>query len=313
MRCSWLTVPRSYTTKSTHGTFRIRVIKDPATGTRAQYQGALIMNPGGPGGSGVSMIAHKTIDDKSLHAAYDFVSFDPRGVGTSEPAVDCGLTNKQIDGVNFTEGAPRTAQQRTALIRAYGAIGKDCAAHDANVVRWLDTASVARDIDVLRAALHESKVTWMGFSYGTKLGAVYAELFPKRVKRMVLDGVVPTNITYFGEGVEHARTEELGIKNYFATCPDRAPDCPFASDPAQGQARLVALMNALRAHPLKVTTGRGTGVVDDGYVTAVVDEYGVGSNGDYPELDNVLAPFVTTGDAGLMLPALAVQDEHAAG
>ena len=84
MKCAWLTVPRSYTTRNTHGTFEIRVIKDPATGTPAEYQGALIMNPGGPGASGVSMIAHHTVDDKPLHAAYDFVSFDPRGVGKSE-------------------------------------------------------------------------------------------------------------------------------------------------------------------------------------------------------------------------------------
>ena len=298
MQCAWLTVPRSYTTRNTHGTFRIRVIKDPATGTRAEFQGALIMNPGGPGGSGVKFIAHKTIDDARLHRAYDFVSFDPRGVGKSEPAIDCGLTNAQLDAINFTEGAPRTAQQRTALIRAYGAIGKDCAANDPDVVKWVDTVSVARDIDVLRAALNEPKVTWMGFSYGTKLGATYAELFPTRVRRMVLDGVVPTDTTYFDEGVEHARTEELGIKHYFATCPDRGTDCPFSTDPGQGQAKLVALMNSLRAHPVKVTTGRGTGIVDDGYITTVVNQSGTGSVGDYPDLDSVLAPAINKGDLG---------------
>jgi pimeloyl-ACP methyl ester carboxylesterase len=299
MQCAWLTVPRSYTTKNTHGTFRIRVIKDPATGTRAQFQGALIMNPGGPGGSGVKFIAHKTIDDARLHKAYDFVSFDPRGVGDSEPKIDCGLTNAQLDAINFTEAAPRTAQQRTALIRAYGAIGKDCAANDADVVKYVDTVSVARDIDVLRAALNESKVTWMGFSYGTKLGATYAELFPKRVRRMVLDGVVPTNTTYFDEGVEHARTEELGIKHYLETCPNRTfSDCPFSADPGQGEAKLVALLNSLRAHPVQVTTGRGTGFVDDGYLSQVIDEDGTGSVGDYPDLDALLAPAITKGDLG---------------
>ena len=243
------------------------------------------------------MIKHSTINDMTLHAAYDFVSFDPRGVGKSEPAIDCGLTDKQLEALNFSEGAPRTAHERAVLIRAYGAIGKDCAAHDLTVIKWVDTASVARDIDVLRAALHESKVNWLGFSYGTKLGAVYAQLFPRRVRRMTLDGVVPTDVSYFQEGILHAQTEELGIRNYFATCPDRS-DCPFASDPGGGEAKLIALLSSLRAHPVKVTTTRGTGTVDDGYLTTVIDEYGVGSVGDYPELDNVLAPAILKGDLG---------------
>ena len=196
------------------------------------------------------MIKHKTIADKTVHAAYDFVSFDPRWVGKSEPAIDCGLTDKQLEALNFSEGAPRTAHERAAVIRAYGAVGKDCAAHDLNVIKWVDTASVARDIDVLRAALHESKVNWLGFSYGTKLGAVYAQLFPKRVRRMTLDGVVPTDVSYFQEGILHAQTEELGIRNYFATCPDRS-DCPFASDPGGGEAKLIALLASLRTHPVK--------------------------------------------------------------
>jgi len=88
-QCTWLTVPRSYTTRSTHGTFRIRVIRQPATGTAAERKGVLVLNPGGPGGSGYSMIAHNTVDNAALHKAYDFVSFDPRGVGQSNP-LDCG-------------------------------------------------------------------------------------------------------------------------------------------------------------------------------------------------------------------------------
>jgi pimeloyl-ACP methyl ester carboxylesterase len=95
MLCTWLTVPRSYLTRNTHGTSRIRVIKDPATGTASQYQGPLIMNSGGPGGSGYGLIKAKTVGDPSLHAAYDFVSFDPRGVGRSEPPVRCGLSDKE--------------------------------------------------------------------------------------------------------------------------------------------------------------------------------------------------------------------------
>ena len=257
------------------------------------------MNPGGPGSSGVSLIVHHTVDDPSLHAAYDFVSFDPRGVGQSDP-VNCGFTDKELDLLNFTEDSPRTAAQRAALVRAYGGIGKLCAAHDLNVMKWVDTASVARDIDVLRAALHQPKVTWLGFSYGTKLGEVYAELFPKNVRRMALDGVVPTNTTYLDEGITHAGTEELGIRDYFATCATDIQEeipCPFAADPTHGEAKLIALEASLRAHPIKVTTMRGTGFVDDGYLRTELDEY-TQARSLYAHFNDEMGPAITKGDWG---------------
>ena len=248
--CSWLTVPRSYAKPGSFGTFRIRVIKDPATGSHKQYQGALMMNPGGPGSSGVEMVENDKVDDPDLHAAYDFVSFDPRGVGQSNP-VHC-LSNKQVDGLNFTEEAPDTPAEQATVVKNYGSVGQDCRTTDLNVYKRLSTASVARDMDVLRAALHQDKVNWFGFSYGTLLGEVYAELFPKHVRRMALDGVVPTDLTFFNESVAAASFEEVGIEHYFATCATR-DTCPYRSDPTHGEAKLIALMASLRAHPIPVT------------------------------------------------------------
>jgi len=293
-QCTWLTVPRSYTTRSTHGTFRIRVIRQPATGTAAERKGMLVLNPGGPGGSGYSLIAHDTVDNAALHKAYDFVSFDPRGVGQSNP-LDCGLTNVQLDALNFTEDSPRTPFERASLLRAYGTLGMACVLNAPNVFKYVDTASVARDIDILRSALGQAKLNWMGFSYGTKLGATYAELFPRRVGRMVLDGVVPIEYTYEQEGIAHASLNGQAIKAYFATCANR-DTCPFA-DPKTGEAQMARLMESLRSNPQSVTTNRGSGMVDDTYLRTVFDEY-TDSNGDFAELDNVLDPIVKRNDLG---------------
>jgi len=254
----------------------------------------LIVNPGGPGSSGVTMVKNRTIDNEDLSNAYDIVGFDPRGVGQSNP-VHC-LTNHEVDLLNFTEEAPQTPAQEKTVVRNYGSVGKDCQAHDPNVYKWLDTASVARDLDVLRAALHQPKVNWLGFSYGTKIGEIYAQLFPKHVGRMVLDGVVPINLTYFDETIVHARTQELGIKDYFATCAQR-PTCPFATDPAHGEAKLIALMASLRAHPIEAFNPlRGAGFVDDGYLRDVINDYTDKREG-YPALDKLLTPLITRHDA----------------
>lgn len=293
-QCTWLTVPRSYTTRSTRGTFRIRVIRQPATGTAAERKGVLVLNPGGPGGSGYSTVAHNTIDNAALHKAYDFVGFDPRGVGKSNP-LDCGLTNVQIDTLNFTEDSPRTPFQRASLLRAYGILGMACSLNAPNVFKYMDSASVVRDMDILRGVLRQPKLNWMGFSYGTKLGATYAELFPRRVGRMVLDGVVPTENTYEQEGIAHAKLSGQAIKSYFATCKERE-GCPFA-DPKTGEAQMVKLMESLRRSPRSVTTDRASGIVDDTYLRTVFNEY-TDSNGDYRELDNVLDPIVKKNDLG---------------
>ncbi len=296
MQCATLKVPRSYTTKNTHGVFDLPVIKQPATGTAADYRGVLMLNPGGPGGSGVSLIKHNLIDDASLHKAYDFVSFDPRGVGKSSPAIDCQFNDSQLNAVNSAEDTPQGSAQIKGLLGAYGALGHACGENDPNVIKWVDTASVARDLDILRAALGQKQVNWFGFSYGTKIGEVYASLFPKNVGRMALDGVVPMSLTYYQEGIAHAKTDGLAIQHYFATCATR-DDCPFKDDPAGGEAKVVALINQLRAHPVSVTTQRGSGTVDDTYIRSIFNEY-TENQADYGSLDTLLAAAFDQHDLG---------------
>ncbi len=296
--CTFLTVPKSYASPGKYGTFRISVVKDPATGNRSQYQGALMMNPGGPGSSGVNFVLSGSVEDVSpnglaLHEAYDFVSFDPRGVGESDP-VYC-LTDKQIDGLNLTEEAPITAAERATVVRNYGLIGNACKKTNPGAYRWLDTASVARDVDVLRAVMNQSRLNWYGFSYGTKIGEDYAQLFPRRVGRMVLDGVVPTDLTFLQESIDDAPLSEIGIKHYFATCATRNT-CPYRSDPAGGEAKLIALMASLRSHPIPITTKAGSGKVDDGVLRSEINGYTT-AEGKYPDLDKVLTPLVEHGDA----------------
>ncbi|MGY4922976.1 alpha/beta hydrolase [Streptomyces sp. 900105755] len=191
VQCGWVSVPLDYT--EPYGKqIRLAVDRIGSTGTPAERQGALVYNPGGPGGSGMRFplrVTNKNPLWVNASKAYDFVGFDPRGVGHSAP-ISCEdpqefVKAPKADPVPDTE-ADKTAQRGLAEQYADGCAERTGRA----MLQQMTTANTARDLDVIRAALGEQKLNYLGVSYGTYLGAVYGTLFPGHVRRMIVDSVV---------------------------------------------------------------------------------------------------------------------------
>jgi pimeloyl-ACP methyl ester carboxylesterase len=232
----------------------VALLRAKATGERI---GSMLINPGGPGGSGMEFAATMSPiwDDMPVGQRFDVVGFDPRGVGATVPAVDC-FTDAEADaGESFDgtltpedvpdEQAARDVEQRCAA----SAGGADALAH-------IGTRETVQDLDVLRAVLGDEKLTFFGGSYGTELGAQYAETFPDRVRAMVLDGAVDPTLT----PVEFTLSQATGIQGAFdamaAQCAT-SPDCPLGTDPAQAVEAYQALLRPLQQNPLPTADGRG--------------------------------------------------------
>jgi pimeloyl-ACP methyl ester carboxylesterase len=191
VQCGWVTVPIDYT-KPFGDTIKLAVDRAVAKGTPAERQGALVYNPGGPGGSGLRFPLRSTTSSAlwvNTAKAYDFVGFDPRGVGHSAP-ISCEdpqefVKAPKADPVPDDE-ADKLAQRKLAAEYAQGCLERT----GAQMLSQMTTPNTARDLDVIRAALGESKLNYLGVSYGTYLGAVYADLFPTHIRRMIVDSVV---------------------------------------------------------------------------------------------------------------------------
>ncbi|MFJ4468468.1 alpha/beta hydrolase [Streptomyces sp. NPDC089424] len=173
----------------------IAVSRVRASGTPAQRRGILLVNPGGPGGSGLPYAVTKRAKlPESVRRSYDVVGFDPRGVGLSAPA-DCGPMGGLFDSPGADPVPVGRAAER-AYLASLRRTADDCAAGSAGVTAHLSTEQTAHDMDAIRAALGERSASFLGVSYGSRLGAAYAALFPRRVDRMVLDSVVGPSSWY---------------------------------------------------------------------------------------------------------------------
>jgi pimeloyl-ACP methyl ester carboxylesterase len=212
-QCATLAVPIDYKKLST-GTFEIALLKYEAR--TSKKIGSLIVNPGGPGGSGVDYAyAAEYIFSPTILDRYDIVGFDPRGVSRSAP-IRC-LNDEELDANNNSDSKPdneREFQQILIDTKKYVEICKDKNEHLASY----STANVARDMDILREALGDNQLNYMGKSYGTYLGTLYAQFFPDKVGRVVLDGAVDPTISNF----QQTLTQAIGFDQAFSSF---AKDC----------------------------------------------------------------------------------------
>jgi pimeloyl-ACP methyl ester carboxylesterase len=219
-RCSKLTVPISYADPG-EGTLSLAVIELPAMADPAAAPD-LVLNPGGPGESGVQFLQEAFSEFPSaLRARFNLVSFDPRGIGGSDPVV-C-TTPAGLRRWLALDPAPVTPAAIASVTTAVKEFDAGCAANvPRDVLASLSTAVTARDMDRLRAALGQRRLDYLGFSYGTYLGAMYAQAFPSKVGHMVLDGAVDPALSSSVLDLEQADAFELDLHDFFAWCPTNA-------------------------------------------------------------------------------------------
>ncbi|WP_328606669.1 alpha/beta hydrolase [Amycolatopsis sp. NBC_00345] len=237
LECASLTVPLDYA-KPTGDTVTVGLLRHRATDA-AKRVGALVVDPGGPGGSGMMSAASLVKPAGDLAKEFDFVGFDPRGVHASRPRITCRSDAEQDADRSSdieSDSSPAGVEKQLAEAKAYGAA---CAAHTgAEFLEHVGTREVVRDLDVLRAALGEPKLTYLGYSYGTQIGSAYAEAYPTRVRAMVLDGAIDPALD-----LPRALTTQMaGFQDAFAEfakwCAPRS-GCPLQGDATAAFQRLV--------------------------------------------------------------------------
>lgn len=257
--CATLTVPVDYRDPS-GDTIDLALLKDPADDPSARI-GSLVVNPGGPGVPGTSYAAQgRSAFRQPLLTRFDVVGFDPRGTGSSDP-VDC-LDDAALDDFLAVDPVPDDAGEVAALVSAHDAFWRGCAANSDDLVGHVTTVEAARDMDVLRSALGESTLTYLGASYGTKLGATYADLFPDRVGRFVLDGAVDVSLSARASSLAQAKGFETALRSYVQDCLAQSDGCFLGDTLEAALARIKEFLARVDAEPLP--TSDGDRVLDGG-------------------------------------------------
>jgi pimeloyl-ACP methyl ester carboxylesterase len=248
------------------GAVDLALVRHQATGERL---GSLLVNPGGPGASGYDFIKDSldyATDDK-LQAGYDIVGFDPRGVGRSS-AVAC-YGPKKMD--EYLYGIPQAERGTDAWIAELEASAKDfasaCKQKTGALLGDVDTVSAARDLDLLRAVLGDAKLNYLGYSYGTFLGATYAGLYPEKVGRLVLDGAVDPSTTNFEVTKTQAEGFESALRAYLTDCL-AGQDCPFSGSVDAAMDTIGSLLDSVDRSPIAAGDGRQLG--SSALLTAII-------------------------------------------
>ena len=243
--CGFLTVPVDYA--DPHGeTIDLALLRVPATGSRV---GSLVVNPGGPGARGTTYAAAGgQVFREPLLDGFDIVGFDPRGVGASA-AVDC-LSDAELDAYLAEDPTPDTPLEVDSFEDSVLSFGPGCVAGSGPVVGHVTTTEAARDMDVLRAALGEETLSYFGASYGTKLGATYAELFPDKVGRFVLDGAVDVSLDARTLSLQQATGFETALRAYVQNCLDTTDNCFLGDTVDEGMATITGLLDSIEEEPL---------------------------------------------------------------
>ncbi len=300
-RCATLDVPLSYA--APHGaTLGIAVVELPATA--AHPVGDLVMNPGGPGASGVQFLEQQgTSFPAALRRRFNLVSFDPRGIGKSDPVRCVGPAG--LRSLMALDPAPVDAAEARTVATATKAFVAACLAHTSRtLLEHVGTDVAAHDLDRLRAALGQSKLDYLGFSYGTYLGERYAADFPHRVRAMVLDGVVNPAMSTAATDLAQAKGFEQELHDFFAWCStDAACGKELAGGAESAYSRLFAELSRGVSIPgyLKPQFG-GTQQVDLGVAETGLDA-ALYAKADWPYLAQGIAGALR-GNASL-LAALA--------
>lgn len=216
--------------------------------------GSLLLNPGGPGGSGTQMVSSaEMLLSEDLMSRYDVVGFDPRGVHRSA-AVDC-VTDAELDEQRSAGYDLETESGLEAYTESAEELAASCAENTGELLAHVDTESAARDLDVLRHVLGDEQLSYLGYSYGTMLGAVYADLFPERVGRLVLDGGLDPSLSSHEVALGQAQGFEEAVRAYAEDCLSGS-GCPLSGDVDSAVDQVRTLLEVADATPLPTSSDR---------------------------------------------------------
>lgn len=251
LQCAKIKVPLDYG-KPDGDTIEIAAIK---LSTKGNSKGSLLINPGGPGGSGYDFVkdAGATHFSEKLRANFDIVGFDPRGVKRSAP-VTC-LTDPERDASRAEIYDLDTDAGLAETLADNQVIASKCEEKTGPVLGEVDTENSAKDLDILRAALNDTKLNYMGFSYGTFLGSTYASLFPDNVGAMVLDGAMDPSLSYEELTSGQAKAFEKALRAYVEHCL-KSDGCPLSGGVDNAIEQIRDLIAAVEANPVRAKDGR---------------------------------------------------------
>lgn len=263
--CTEVTAPLDWENPGA-GDISLSVIRHRAQGTPV---GSLLTNPGGPGSSGVELV-QTSLDfavGPDLIENYDVIGFDPRGVGDST-AVACYDAPEMDDYLYGIPSAARgTAEWEAELLDAHKSFAEACEANSEGILPYITTVNSARDMDLIRAVLGDKQLNYLGYSYGTFLGATYAKLYPEKAGRLVLDGAIDPSVPGLEVGATQALGFESALRAYMQNCLDSG-SCPFNGTVDEAMADLGALLASVDRTPLENGDGRMMGA--DSLLTAII-------------------------------------------
>ncbi|MGB8939760.1 MAG: alpha/beta hydrolase [Streptomyces sp.] len=295
--CSTMKAPLDYA-KPDGPEIKLAVSRKKATGPGKRL-GSLLVNPGGPGGSAIGYLqSYAALGyPEEVRAQYDMVAVDPRGVARSEP-VTC-LDGKQMDAYTQTDITPDDQREATELSDSFKKFAAGCEKRSGEVLPHVSTVEAARDMDILRAALGDEKLSYVGASYGTFLGATYAGLYPDRVGRLVLDGAMDPSLPARRMNRDQTAGFETAFQSFAKDCVSQS-DCPLGTEgEADAGKRLKSFFDDLDRTPIPAgdSDGRklGEALATTGVIAAMYDE------GAWPQLRTALSAAMKNKDgAGLL-------------
>lgn len=250
LSCAQFVVPYDYSEPS-KGTFSLKVVRRAAN-KPAERIGSLLVNPGGPGFGGSYLPENaSSYFSSDLLDKFDIIGWDPRGTGESKPFVDC-IDN--YDTYFTSDPTPDDETERQALIDASRKFSEECGKKNGEILPYISTNNTVRDMDRIRAALNESKISYFGFSYGSELGATWATMFPETVRAAVLDGAADPNADYMEGGLQQAEGFERELTRFLAQC-SSDKTCKFYNA-GKAESAFDALLKSLDVKPLTVSTNR---------------------------------------------------------